>query len=220
VEIALIRVRTLDNIEAVDRHGPLIEKFFPGLRVKCYCIEDQPYGIHDARSEEIARPKVIKLAKKIEGSDAIIVSCAADPGVEELNEELPIPVIGAGKSLACISRTLGDSVGAITITDDVPDIVRRELGKHLLAWKKVEGVKTGIDLESEANFKNALNAAEELVRLGSPVIALACTGFSTIGIAPEICKKLGVPVVDPILAAGSVAYNLMLTREGWNSLKD
>lgn len=220
MEIGLIRVRTLENVKAGDKHGSLIEKAFPGLQIKCYAIEDQPYGIHDEESEEIARPKVIKLAKELEGVEAVIISCAADPGVAELREELRIPVIGAGESLAYISRILGNYVGAITIRDRVPDLVGRELGKHLIAWEKVEGVKTGLDLELEASYENTLNAARDLVRRGSNVIALACTGFSTIGIAPEIGKKLGLPVVDPILAAGSMAYNLMLNREGWNAVED
>jgi Asp/Glu/hydantoin racemase len=219
MRIDLIRVRTVENIEAFDKHGPLIEKAFPGLQAKCYSIEDQPYGIHDEESQEIARPKVINLAKELKGADAIIISCAGDPGVSELKKELPIPVIGAGESLAHVSRTLGNSVGVITITDGVPDVVKRELGKDLLCWKKVEGVKTGLDLELEASYENTLNAARQLVMQGSNVIALACTGFSTIGIAPEIGKELGLPVVDPVLAAGSMAYNLMLNREGWNMLK-
>lgn len=28
-------------------------------------------------------------------------------------------------------------------------------------------------------------------------------------------KELGIPVVDPVLAAGSIAYNLMLNKECW-----
>ena len=219
MKIGLIRVRTLEIMEAVDKHGPLIEKAFPGLHVKCYSIEDQPYGIHDEESHEIARPKVIKLAKELKGADAVLISCAGDPGVSELRKELSIPIIGAGESLARVSRTLGSSVGVITIRDDVPDIVKRELGEDFLCWKKVEGVKTGLDLELEASYENTLNASKQLVRQGSNVIALACTGFSTMGIAPEIGKELGVPVVDPVLAAGSMAYNLMLNREGWNMLK-
>jgi len=215
MKIGLVRVRTIKNIEAVDNHGPLIERAFPGLHVKCCCIEDQPFGIHDEETEAIAKPKVIKLAKELKGVDAIIIDCAADPGALELKKELLIPVIGAGESLAYVSQTLGNSIGVITITENVPDVVSKILGKHLIAWEKVEGVNTGLDLELEASYRNTLTAAKGLIGQGCNVIALACTGFTTIGIAPKIGKELRVPVVDPILAAGSMAYQLMLNREGW-----
>jgi len=214
MNIGLIRVRTIEKIEALDNHGPLIEKAFPGLKVKCCCIEDQPFGIYDEKTEAIAIPKVIKLAKGLKGVDAIIIDCAADPGASELKRELPIPVIGAGESLAYVSKTLGNAVGAITITERIPDIVAKVLGKNLIAYKKVEGVKTGLDLELEASYRNTFDAAEELIGQGCNVIALACTGFATIGIGPKIGKELKIPMVDPILAAGSMAYNLMLNQEG------
>jgi len=215
MHIGLIRVRTLEAVGAVDKHGPLIEGAFPELHVECHCIKDQLYGIHDAESEALATPKVIELGRKLANKvDAIIVSCAADPGVEALKKELCIPVIGAGRSAAAIGRTLGDSIGVITITDDVSDAVKAGLGKYFLASKKVKGVETGLDLESEASYGNALKAAEDLVAQGSDTLVLDCTGFSTIAIAPEIAQALGVPVVDPVLAAGSVAYTLMLNRKG------
>jgi Asp/Glu/hydantoin racemase len=215
MQIGLIRVRTLEAMGATDRHGPLIEGAFPGLLVHCHCIKDQVRGIHDDKSEALALPKVIELGRQLGSKvDVIIVSCAADPGVEELNKELQIPVIGAGRSAAGIARTLGDSVGVITITDNIPDAVRAGLGKHFLVWKKVKGVETALDLESDAGYENTMNAAEELRGQGSNVIALACTGFSTMAIAPKIAKSLGIPVVDPVLAAGSIAYSLMLNRKG------
>jgi len=215
MQIGLIRVRTLEAVGAVDRHGPLIEGAFPGLRVDCYCIKDQPSGIHDDESEALATPKVIELGRKLESKvDAIIVSCSADPGVEELNKELHIPAIGAGRSAAGIARSLGEAIGVITITDDVPATVKVGLGDHFLAWRKVKGVETALDLESDASYANTIDAARELVAQGSDAILLACTGFSTIAIASKIAKASGIPVVDPVLAAGSIAYTLMLNGKG------
>ncbi|MEA3355770.1 MAG: aspartate/glutamate racemase family protein [Candidatus Bipolaricaulota bacterium] len=221
MNIGLIRVLTVENMEAIDAHGVLIENAFPGLRVKSQCIKDQPYGIYDKESEEVAKPKIIKLAKELEGKvEAIIVSCAADPGVKELKNELHIPIVGAGEGLAAVARTLGSSVGVITITDDVPDPVRKGLGEHHLTWAKIEGVETTLDLKENDIVAHTLNAARALKRQGSNVIALACTGFSTINVAPEIGETLGIPVVDPVLATGSIAYNLMLNKKGRKNAKD
>lgn len=214
MNIGLIRVLTLSDQKEIDRHGLIIEGVFPGLKVISRCIENYPKGLYDKTSEEEAKPKIISLTKELKkGVEAIIVSCAADPAVKELKEIVNIPVIGAGESLAAVSRILGSSVGVITITNDVPDPVRRGLGKHYLTWKKVEGVESTLDLKG--TYQSTLNAARDLLKQGSDVIALACTGFSTIGVSPEIGKELGIPVVDPVLAAGSIAYHLMLNKEGW-----
>jgi len=215
VNIGLIRVATRKNKELLNKHGYLIEEAFPDLQVRSVCIEDQPYGIYDKESEETAKPKVINLARGLQREvEVIIISCAADPGIEELKEELQVPVVGAGASLAAVSRVLGNSVGVITITDCVPEAVRRGLGKSCFAWEQVEGVRIGRDLESEASHRNTLNAARRLQELGSNLIALACTGFSAMQIALEISRKLSITVVDPLLAAGSIAYGLMSTMAG------
>jgi len=213
MNIGLIRVLSLENKEAIDRHGALIEEAFPGLHVQSQCIKDQPYGIYDKESEEIAKPKIIKSAKTLEGKvEAIIISCAADPAVEELKSELRTPVIGAGESLAAVSQVLGNSVGVITITDALPDPVKRGLGEHCLAWVKVGGVENTLDLKEGDIVARTLNAARHLKEEGSGVIALACTGFSTLEVASSLSCTLNVPVVDPLIAAGAIAYSQMLSR--------
>ena len=208
--MGLIRVVTLSDQEEIHGHGALIEAAFPGLEVVSKCIEDQPEGIHDEKTERLSKPKIIRLAKQLEREvEAIIVSCAADPAVEELRKGLHIPIIGAGRSLAAIARTLGDSIGVITITDEIPYPVKVGLNGVYLIWIKIEGVKTTLDLREDGAAAHTLEAARHLKEQGCNVIALACTGFSTIDAAPKISKELGIPVVDPVLAAGSAAYNLL-----------
>jgi len=221
LNIGLIRVLTLSDQRAIDRHGSIIESAFPGLKVTSSCIENHLKGLYDKASEEEARPKIIGLAKELEKDvEAIIVSCAADPAVVELKEIMNIPVVGAGESLAAVSRTLGGSVGVLTITNEVPDPVARGLQDHCRSWVKLEGVETTLDLKENDIVARTINAANDLKNQGCDVIALACTGFSTIGVAPKIGREVGIPVVDPLLAAGSIAYHLMLNREGWDRAKD
>ena len=76
---------TLTDEEALSKHGRIVMEAFPELEVVSRCIEDQPYGIYDRESEEIAKPKVLRLVRRFEeeGFEAVIVSCAADPAVDE-----------------------------------------------------------------------------------------------------------------------------------------
>ena len=59
--------------------------------------------------------------------------------------------------------------------------------------------------------KAVLTAARELKEQGAKVLVLVCTGMSTIGVAEDIRRELGIRVVDPVIATGLVAW--YATRE-------
>ncbi len=212
MRVGVIRVITISEKEELERHGKLIERLFPGIETVSACIQDQPRGVYDRETERLAAEKVVRLASEMEGNvDAIFISCAADPGVEELKGKLSVPVVGAGECLASLARALGQKVGVLTIAEGVPEPIRRDLRGFL--WEKVEGAESTLDLRSRLD--SVLQAAKALLRKGCDVIALACTGFSTIGAAPLIRRETGVPALDPVVAAGSVLYNLLCGERGW-----
>jgi len=53
-----------------------------------------------------------------------------------------------------------------------------------------------------------LDCADSLYQEGTEVIAFACTGFSTIGLADTIRSELGKIAVDSVSAAGLFASQL------------
>ena len=205
--VGLIRVVTLQDEAGINNHGRLLEVCFPGLRVESRCIEDQPEGVFDERTFAMAVPKIVRLGKQMasEGMKAVIVSCADDPGVPELRKILDIPVIGAGSASASLALSLANRIGTLGIVGNTPRTMRAILGPHLVAETKPKKVTTTLDLLSAEGRKNALEAAEYLHRSGAEIIALACTGFSTIRIARELENKTGLPVIDAVEAAGLFA---------------
>lgn len=215
MKVGLIRALTLSDEKDINRHGRLIENAFPRLKVVSECIQEQPRGIYDQKSEREAKPKVMKLTKELVNKmkiGALIISCAADPAVRELKESFALPVIGAGESLASISSVLGKSVGVLIISEDVPSPVKKGLGEYFKEARKVPDVENTLDLGDEMVLEKSLEVATELISRGSDAIALACTGFSTIGLAKKLGKKIDVPVIDPIIASGSVVYSYALTK--------
>lgn len=192
----------------LNAHGRLIENHFPQFETLSRCIPDQPEGIHDDRTKEIAVSKVVKLGREMEKEDlkALVISCADDPGLDELREVVRIPVIGAGSAAASLAISLGDRIGVLTLTEGTPEAVRKILGRSLLAEAKPEGVTTTLDLLKEERRAQLISTAKELKRKGADVILLSCTGYATIGIAQELKKTLGIPVVDPVLASGMAVW--------------
>jgi Asp/Glu/hydantoin racemase len=75
------------------------------------------------------------------------------------------------------------------------------LGSHLVIALKPEGVKTALDLMTEEGKKNSIHIVKGLREKGIDVLALACTGFTALGIHADLEKASGLPVIDALKAA-------------------
>lgn len=217
-KVGLIRVLTIHDEELLNAHGMIIERAFPELEVISKCIEDQPRGIYDEETERIAKPKILKLVKELEESgnvEAIIISCAADPAVEEARETSRIPIIGAGSSAASMALALGRKIGVLNLTERTPRVFKEILKDSLVAEEGPEGVKNTLDLLTDWGKESALRAAMRLKEKGAQAIVFACTGYSTIGFAPLLERLIGVPVIDAVLASGAVALYSLSRLKGW-----
>ena len=214
MKIGLIRVLTLEDEKLLNLHGRLIERAFPELKVVTRCIEDQPKGIYDDKTEEIAKPKILKLVKEFEkeGVNAIIISCAADPAVEEAREVVSVPVIGAGSAVSALALAYGTGIGVLNLTEETPKVIKRILGRNLIAEDHPEGVRNTLDLMTEWGKREVIKAAKRLKRRGAEVIVLGCTGLSTIRIAPVLEEAVGIPVLDPVIASGAVTLYALRRR--------
>jgi Asp/Glu/hydantoin racemase len=210
--VGLIRVLTTNDTALLNLHGELVMQYFPQFHVVSECISDQPEGIHDDATEKIAVPKVLALARKMErdGVEAVIVSCAGDPAVEEASGMLKIPVIGAGRAAASVAVSLNSPVGVLGLTSEVPEAMRRILGDFLIADAVPQGVESTLDLMKREGLAAALETGRILKAKGARVIALACTGMSTIGLASKLRNELSIPVIDPVRAEAAVTWLALL----------
>lgn len=215
MKVGLIRVRSIDDETFLNAHGKIIERVFPTLNVVSRCIENQLKGIYDDLSERIALPKIVELGKAFlkEEVKAIIVDCASDPGVKKLRELTSIPVIGAGSATASLALSLGYRVGVLGITEKAPLIMRQILGDQLVSYIRPVNVQNTLDLLKDEGKRATLEAAKALKKKGADVIAPACTGYSTIGIASEFEQLLGLPIIDPIIASGFVTYYAVMHKK-------
>ncbi len=204
--IGLIRVLTITDEHLLNAHGKIIEEKFPNLKVISRCIENQPKGVYDFESERKSIPKIVSMGEILEKENvrAIIISCADDPGVSVLRQEVKVPVIGAGTACASLASIYGIRVGVLGITDFPPTAMTKVLGERLVAYEKPSRVSTTADLAS--NKDAIFEAAERLFNQNIDILALGCTGYSTLNIASELKKKFNKMVIDPVIAAGLYAY--------------
>lgn len=205
-KIGLIRVLTTEDEDVLLAHGRQIMEYFPSLEVETKCIPDQYEGIHSQELAEIAIPKIVETAKSFSDVDMFIVSCADDPGVEQIREALPgVPVTGGGETTVSLALKYGEKIGVLGITDYAPQAYMRMIPNQIILGKP-EGVDSTLDLMVPAGRQRIIAKALELKEQGAQVIALACTGLATIGVAKELEEATGLPVIDPVIAEGLFAY--------------
>ena len=137
-KVGVIRVLTTEDETVLNRHGKLLERYYPMFQVTSRCIPEQFEGVHDEETERQSIPKVVALAEEMyrEGFDAVIVSCAGDPGVEEARKLLPIPLVGAGESVATLSLFFGERPAVLGILDAAPKAYRRLFGDKMVSDRK------------------------------------------------------------------------------------
>jgi IclR family KDG regulon transcriptional repressor len=211
VRLGVIRVLTTRDEEMLHRHGRMLQQHIdaPGLEVISRCIGGHPEGVSTDADVLTATPRIVSLGRKMVRQDrvgALLVSCAADPGVGELRAAVAVPVVGAGSASASVAQALGRPVGALSITNEVLPAVADVLGAQLVAWGKPDSVRTTLDLQSKSDREALIAAGRRLIDAGAGVVLLACTGFSTLRIASALEEALAVPVIDPVLSAGMVTY--------------
>lgn len=206
-EVGLIRVITLDDPNQLTIHGNVIESLYPGIAVESACIPNQPEGIHSAELCREAVPKIVELAcAKFAHKDMILVSCADDPGVEEIKAALlGMPVTGGGECAVAAALRYGSNIGVLGIIDQAPKAYRRILEGRLVGNYRPDGVFSTLDLQTTEGYAACLETAKKMAADGCDVIALGCTGLATIGIAAELERVSGLPVVDPVVAMGAFA---------------
>lgn len=207
-KIGLIRVLTTPDQELLQLHGRMIESCFPGLSVESRCIADQDEGIHDEASHAKALPKVLALGRAFadENVDAIYISCAGDPGVRLLQRELAVPVVGAGMAMAHVAGAYGVPVGVLGITDDVPEEIAKILGGRIVGSLRPPQIHTTLDLFRSEAMEEFAKAGRALKNKGAKLLLLACTGLATIGAAPELSRRVGLPALDPLRCAAACLW--------------
>ena len=205
-KVGLIRVLTTDDEQILYSHQNQLMEKFPDLEIETKCIPDQPEGIHSKELEAAAVPKILKTAELFDAPDMLIVSCADDPGVKELREKYPdIPITGGGETTVALAMRYGEKIGILGITDYLPKAYGRIPEENRIAAKP-SGVESTLDLLTSQGWEDALKAGDWIKSKGAQVIALACTGFATIGLAGELEKRTGLPVIDPVMAEGLFAH--------------
>ena len=213
--------KTVGPQEIARRQAMLEERAGRGTAVAAEPTENGPAAIESARDAAVVTPELIRLAPLAQqrGFDALIIGCYSDPGIDALRELLTIPVIGPGAASLHLAAQLGTRIGVLTPTG-------RGLGRlaarlrapglgPLLASSRAVGLSV---MELARQTPGALDKAAGAARVavvedGADVLVLGCMSMAFLpGVCEALSERVGVPVVNPVIAALKTAEALVSMR--------
>ncbi len=149
------------------------------------------------------------IAAEKNGYHAVIIGCFADPGIKAAREVVRIPVIGPGYASIYIASLVSTRFSIITsggkANPRMQDLVRQYGLEHMLVSVRDLGLTAQeiVCNPEAANQKTLELAKKSIAEDKAEAIVLGCCAEANI--AQSIQDELGVPVIDPVIAAVKVA---------------
>ena len=177
-------------------------------------IPHGPDSMESAYDEAIAAPYILQqvVSAETEGCDAVVIDCAADPALRAAREISELPVVSAGEASYHAAMMVAGKFSVITVLPTTAN----EISDHLKMYgfsSRVASVRSAnvpvLALEAEQKAEEHLYAAarKAIDEDGAQAIVLGCTGMMAMRDSLE--KRLGVPVIEPYLAAIQFAASLV-----------
>jgi allantoin racemase len=145
--------------------------------------------------------------------DAVIQAGYGEHGREGLQELLEVPVVDIAEAAASIAQFLGHRYSVVTTLDRAVPLIEDRLLLAGLSQRCASVRASGVAvLDLEADPAAAMEAivveAEKAVTQDrAEVICLGCGGMA--GLDEQVAARTGVPVVDGVAAAVTIAESLV-----------
>lgn len=168
---------------------------------------------------------LIREAEK-QGFDAAVIGCFYDVGLQAAREVAErMVVVAPCQASTHLAAVLGDTFSIIVgrrkwIPEMRANVVRYGMKERLASFKTVDlGVLEFHKDEQETARRLRGVAREAVARDGAEVLILGCT--ATYGFYRDLQDDLGVPVIDPMIAAFKTAEFSVELRNcaGWSHSK-
>jgi len=201
--------------ELVRREAFLNQHAFAGTDVEVRETESGPASVESSVEEHLSVAGLIEAAPRLaaEGFDAIIVGCFGDPGLAAARELVDVPVIGPGQAAGHVAAQLGLQFAVLTVVDEVVPSIRRQMRMHGLDGfiADVRAVDVPV-LELRERAEEVLETLEtealRSVARGADAFVLGCMTMGFLDVARALQERIGLPVVNPVLASLKTAETL------------
>ena len=191
----------------------------PDTQLAMVCPQSSGVELNSALDVVPAAPEIVQLAADGQnaGFDAVVLYCFSDPVIDACREALRIPVIGGAQASCLAALNVCRSFGVILADEArLPEkkLFLRTLGVNperigQIAAVNLNGISPWADRET--TFKKLLACGQKMMReTHTEAIVLGCLSF--LGLAEPLSRVLGIPVIDPAVAAVTTAESIVRQR--------
>lgn len=191
----------------------------PDTQLAMVCPQNSGVELNSALDVVLAAPEIVQLAADGQnaGFDAVVLYCFSDPVIDACREALRIPVIGGAQASFLAALNVCRSFGVILADEArLPEkkLFLRTLGVSperigQIAAVNLNGISPWVDRET--TFKKLLACGQKMMReTHTEAIVLGCLSF--LGLAEPLSRVLGIPVIDPAVAAVTTAESIVRQR--------
>lgn len=191
----------------------------PDTQLAMVCPQSSGVELNSALDVVLAAPEIVQLAAEGQnaGFDAVVLYCFSDPVIDACREALRIPVIGGAQASCIVALNVCRSFGVILADEArLPEkkLFLRTLGVSperigQIAAINLNGISPWADRET--TFKKLLACGQKMIReTHTEAIVLGCLSF--LGLAEPLSRVLGIPVIDPAVAAVTTAESIVRQR--------
>ena len=191
----------------------------PDTQLAMVCPQNSGVELNSALDVVLAAPEIVQLAADGQnaGFDAVVLYCFSDPVIDACREALRIPIIGGAQASCLAALNVCRSFGVILADEArLPEkkLFLRTLGISperigQIAAVNLNGISPWADRET--TFKKLLACGQKMMRdTHTEAIVLGCLSF--LGLAEPLSRVLGIPVIDPAVAAVTTAESIVRQR--------
>lgn len=186
-----------------------------GMEVDIRAARSGPRSIESFYDDYLCVPGMLAtLAEDDETTDAIIIGCFDDPGIDVLREVTSkCAIVGPGGASLHVACLVGERPAVVTTAPlgSVRQLVRRHLGASFPAPVSELASLSVTELREDParTLASVLSVGRRLCADGADVLVFGCMSLGFLDIDRECSVELGVPVVNPVKVALGIAATLV-----------
>ena len=207
------------NSNGADTEGMAKElqsfNFSDGPEIVCVSLTQGPFGIESQADIEFVKLPLRNMVSERKDIEAFVIACYSDPGLQVCREATDRPVFGIQECGVLAAMAQGDRFGVIALQE-------RSVRRHLLYLRQM-GVMGRFAKERAVNlsveecasgaktFDKLCTVAQQLRDEDqADTIILGCAGMASHRSSLE--SRIGIPVIDPVEAAVSMAMHTVISK--------
>jgi Asp/Glu/hydantoin racemase len=206
-----IRVINPNSNEAVTRGldaalEPL--RFADGPEIVCSTLVEGPFGIETQSDVESVVMPLRRVVESDNSSDAFVIACYSDPGLQLCREATTRPVFGIAECGVLTALTRGGRFGVIAISQrSIARHVRylRQMGlTERFAGERPLEMTVAETASGDRTLERMVDVGRQLKEQdGAETVIMGCAGMALH--RKPLQDALGIPVIDPTQAAVAMA---------------